>query len=78
MTSRDGYVDWDTYAAHLQEAKGGFERLDKLDAEVLGDNKTGRPSLRMELSNKLDQSRNIQAAILVIILGRVVFDWFTR
>jgi len=75
MAPKSEFVDWPTYDTHLEDAKEGYERLDRLDAEVLGDKQTGRPSLRQELIGKLNQSRNVQIAILVAILTRIVVDW---
>lgn len=41
------------WTKHVEEAKSGFARIDKLEAEVHGDPVTGRPSLRETLMDEI-------------------------
>lgn len=50
-------------------------RLLRLEAEVMGDDRTGRLSLRQELIGKLTQARNIQAGILIAVLIKLITEW---
>lgn len=43
--------EWDE---HLNDTIESYGRLTKLEAEIMGDPTTGRPSLRVEIKNDLD------------------------
>ena len=71
-------VRWGEFRRHEEEAKHGYERISTLEAEVMGDDKTGRPSLRIELMSMIqtqnEKTRNTIKAIgipmiVAILLG---------
>jgi len=74
------YVTWSQYDKHLEETKDGYERLSRVEAEVLGDGQSQRPSLRVELSGKIDKTNKlitrIGYPILIALVVRLVMDWF--
>jgi hypothetical protein len=51
------------------------ERLTSVEAELMGDANTGRPSLRREMDRRLNVIQTIAIAILIVVLGKVVGDW---
>lgn len=75
--------DW-----HVTESKDGYKRLDmveqgvtRLEAEVIGDSDTKRPSLRSELTEQMTDMKVITVRIglallaaLLSILGVLIFD----
>jgi hypothetical protein len=68
------YVDWDTWKEHVDEAKHGFTRIEKLEAEVMGDKMTGRASLRDDTAKEIQRAittstRESKKTRLTIILS---------
>lgn len=76
MAHGSEYVPWSVYDKHLEETKVGYDRLKGLEEEVKGNEETGRPSLRSELGKRIDRSNAILISILIIILARIIIDWF--
>lgn len=60
---------------HLVEAGEGFSRLSKVEAELMGDTETGRPSLRNELTSQMNTIRRIGITILVALVVGIVSNW---
>jgi hypothetical protein len=67
------YATKKEFEIHIREAEeseyNGFRRLERLEAEVIGDEQSGRKSLRMEFT---EEQRKTRSAILVAILLMVV------
>lgn len=65
-------VTWGEFRRHEDEAKHGYERISTLEAEVMGDEKTKRPSLRVELTNMVqtqgEKTRNTIRAVGIPLL----------
>ena len=87
MPNGGDYVSWEHHGIHEQK----IEQLEKtqlrIQAEVMGDEETGRPSLRVDLtsqmaivSNKMDRFYHLVARIggglIVSILAKWVYDWY--
>ncbi len=63
---------------HLDETKSGFGRLNKLEAEVLGDKDTKRPSLREEFINALERNRKTMIRIAWSIAVQLAIMFFAN
>lgn len=50
------YVDWKYMREHEKQTREGFQRLDRIEAEMFGDDQSGRRSLREEFMLRIDQS----------------------
>lgn len=76
----DSPVTWDKYNEHLEDVKEGYARLGRLEAEVMGDLESGRPSLRHELGARIDKTNTILKAIgipiIIAIVVKIVMDWY--
>lgn len=86
MPNGSEFVDWGYMREHEQRADKGFDRLERLEAEVIGDETTGRLSLRSELTKKLDDAllemrktpRAIWRSMFILIFGliiKAIFDY---
>lgn len=53
--ARSDFVDWDTYDEHLRIHDMIKDDIGRLDAEVIGDEETGRSSLRKKFMDELQQ-----------------------
>ncbi len=80
MPNGTEYVDWKTFNNHVDDSKEGYERLGSIEAEVMGDSDAGRPSLRMELSAKVEQAtkelrktrNSVWISLIILILGMAI------
>ena len=73
------YVGWDWVEKHLKERDVDRDTLHRLDAEVMGDEQTGRLSLRAELGEKVDRMNGriakVGGSIIGAILVKYILDW---
>jgi len=60
---------------HLVEAEEGFSRLASVEAELMGDERTGRPSLRSELTGQMNFIKRIAITILVALIIGILGNW---
>lgn len=74
------YVTWPYFRKHEEEAAKGYQRIERLEAEVMGDEVTGRKSLRMEFS---ETSQNITktiwravGAVAALLVGHAILTMF--
>lgn len=62
---------------HEQIAAKGFDRLARLEAEVLGDELTKRPSLREDLGQRLSKIYKLGWGVLTAMIVKMALDWFS-
>jgi hypothetical protein len=65
---KDGYV---TKNEHTELE----ERVATMEAELMGDERTGRPSLRSDLTRKMDLLQGIAVSILIALIIGIVANW---
>ena len=73
----DAAVTWKDFNKHLEESKHGFERISGLEEEVMGNEKTGRPSLRIDLTSMIESQgektrKTLRAVGIPIIVALIL------
>jgi hypothetical protein len=75
MPNGNEYVDWDYMREHEVKTADGFARLERLEAEVLGDERAGRASLRVELSARLNKIYKLGWGLISMLLAKWVSEF---
>lgn len=68
----------DLYAqvkAHLLESRSAMERLAVVEEELIGNQDTGRPSLRNELTAQNKSLKRVALAILTALIIGIAGNW---
>jgi len=55
MAGYTGFVTKNEFENHLEDIKRGYERLNSVEEELLGNSDTGRKSLRMEFTGLIEK-----------------------
>jgi hypothetical protein len=59
------------FREYEEKTQEGFTRLTQLEAEVNGDDKTGRPGLRQDFNLRLDRNRRTYIAWAIGIITEI-------
>lgn len=67
------YVSWEYMKAHEAKVVPLTERFLDVEAEVMGNEKSGRPSLRIELTNSIEsQGKKTRTAIWTVGISFII------
>lgn len=75
MPNGSDYVTWTAFREHEEKSDGGFDRLARLEAEVMGDQETKRPSLRVEFIREITKTRKTITWLFVGVILELAAKW---
>lgn len=75
------YVDWETFREHCDEAKEDIARLGQVEEELMGNEVTGRASLRQEfiigIQKEGRKNRITMISLGAALITALVLQWLS-
>ena len=75
MANGGEYVTWEYMKNHEDVANEQINRINEIEAEIMGDERTGRLSLRMDVERKVNKLNSNLKRAMWIIIALMIAKW---